>query len=74
MSHQMTLEDKAGAADALGRWFEGQDISSTQSCSVSLMYLAGCYVAAMNSDPSKQKELRTQIVSLFDSFVELLSR
>jgi hypothetical protein len=74
MSHQMTLKDKAAAAAAMVRWFELQDISSTQSLSVSLMYLAGRYVAEMNNDPSEQKERRSQIIGLFDSFVELLKQ
>lgn len=71
MSHKMTLEDKAGAADALARWFERQDISPAQSCSVALMYLAACYLEAQRKKPSAPN-LRKEIIGLFDSFVEVL--
>jgi hypothetical protein len=71
MSHEMTIENKIRAAEALVRWFEAQDMSYSQSVSVALVFIAECYIEAANKDADEPK-MRDDIVGLFDSFVALL--
>jgi hypothetical protein len=71
MSHEMTIENKIRAAEALGRWFGTQDMSVSQSVSVAIVYVAACYIEAANKDADGTK-LRDDIIGVFDSFVALL--